>query len=96
VREQVEEAWTAAEQGTLGDARRRDLRLAATNATLASTHAVDLMYEAAGGSAVHRGAALERVFRDAHVATQHAMVSARTLEVLGRVALGLPTDAGAF
>jgi alkylation response protein AidB-like acyl-CoA dehydrogenase len=96
VREQVDEAWAAAEQGTLDADRRRDLRLAATNATLASTHAVDLMYDAAGGSAVHRGAPLERVFRDAHVATQHAMVSARTLEVLGRVALGLPTDAGAF
>ena len=75
---------------------RRDLRLAATNATLTSTQAVDLMYDAAGGSAVHRGGPLERIFRDAHVATQHAMVSPRTLEVLGRVALGLPTDAGAF
>ncbi len=96
VREQVDGAWAAAEEGALGVTHRRDLRLAATNATLAATHAVDLMYEAAGGSAVHRGGALERVFRDAHVATQHAMVSGRTLEVLGRVALGLPTDAGAF
>ncbi len=96
VREQAEVAWVAAEQGALGAAERRDLRLAATHATLASTQAVDLMYDAAGGSAVHRGGPLERVFRDAHVATQHAMVAPRTLEVLGRVALGLPTDAGAF
>ena len=96
VREQVGAAWDAAERGELDDTHRRDLRLAATDATLTSTRAVDLMYEAAGGSAVHRGAPLERVFRDAHVATQHAMVSARTLEVLGRVALGLPTDGRAF
>jgi alkylation response protein AidB-like acyl-CoA dehydrogenase len=96
VREQVAVSWTAAEEGTIGVEERRDLRLAATNATLAATRAVDLMYDAAGGSAVHRGGPLERVFRDAHVATQHAMVSPRTLEVLGRVALGLPTDAGAF
>lgn len=96
VREQAAASWAAAEQGTLGVVERRDLRLAATNATLAATRAVDLMYDAAGGSAVHRGGPLERIFCDAHVATQHAMVSPRTLEVLGRVALGLPTDAGAF
>jgi len=96
VREQVAHAWGVAEQGPLGDGERRDLRLAATNATLRATTAVDLMYHAAGGSAVHRQAAFERVFRDAHVATQHAMVSPRTLEVLGRVALGLPTDASTF
>ncbi len=96
VREQVAEAWAAAEQGPLGDLDRRNLRLAATNATIASTHAVGLMYDAAGGSAVYRTSPLERVFRDAHVATQHAMVAPRTLEVLGRVALGLPTDAGSF
>jgi len=96
VREQVAETWRAAEDGPLTDRERRNLRLAATNATLRATHAVDLMYEAAGGSAVYRTGPLERIFRDAHVATQHAMVAPRTLEVLGRVALGLPTDASSF
>ena len=96
VREQVADAWSAAAHGPLGEGERRDLRLAATNATLRATAAIDLMYHAAGGSAVYRQAAFERVFRDAHVATQHAMVSSRTLEVLGRVALGLPTDASTF
>jgi hypothetical protein len=32
------------------------------------------------------------LFRDIHVATQHAMVNERTLELTGRMALGLPTD----
>ncbi len=96
VRQQVGEAWAAAGRGPLGEVERRDLRLAATNATLRATAAVDLMYHAAGGSAVHRDAPFERIFRDTHVATQHAMVSERTLEVLGRVALGLPTDPSAY
>jgi indole-3-acetate monooxygenase len=96
VDEQVAGAWAAAESGGLGDGDRRDLRLAATNATLQAKAAVDLMYDAAGGSAVYRTGPLERVFRDVHVATQHAMVAPRTLEVFGRVALGLPTDASTY
>ena len=50
------------------------------------------MYHAAGGSSIHESSPLQRVFRDVHVATQHAMVAERTLEPLGRMALGLPTD----
>jgi alkylation response protein AidB-like acyl-CoA dehydrogenase len=96
VREQVALAWAAAEAGDLSEQHRRDLRLAATSATMQSRQAVDRMYDAAGGSAVHRGGPLERVFRDVHVATQHAMVAPRTLEVLGRVALGLPADPTSF
>lgn len=92
VREQVAAAWAEAEQGPLPDSHRRDLRLAATNATLRAKEAVDLAYHAAGGSAVYRTGVLERVFRDVHVATQHGMVAPRTLEPLGRMALGLPTD----
>jgi len=96
VAEQVDRAWAAAEAGPVGDAVRRDLRLAATNATLQARAAVDLMYDAAGGSAVYRTGPLERVFRDLHVATQHGMVAPRTLEALGRVALGLPTDPSTY
>jgi indole-3-acetate monooxygenase len=96
VREQVADAWDAATNDTFDDTTKRNLRLAATNATLQARRAVDLMYDAAGGTAVYRTNALERVFRDSHVATQHAMVAPRTLEVLGRVALGLPTDLSSF
>jgi alkylation response protein AidB-like acyl-CoA dehydrogenase len=89
VREVVAEAT---EVGVTDETRRR-LRLAATNATWRSAEAVDRMYHAGGGSSIHESHPLQRVFRDVHVATQHAMVAERTYEPLGRMALGLPTDA---
>ncbi len=94
VREVVDEAWQAACTGeALTDEHKRRLRLAATDATWRSAAAVDLLYHAGGGSSIHESSALQRVFRDMHVATQHGMVAARTYEPLGRMALGLPTDA---
>ncbi|MBA2625329.1 MAG: flavin-dependent monooxygenase [Acidimicrobiia bacterium] len=92
VRERVEAAEAAALEGPLDASHRRDIRLAATTSTLRAKEAVDLLYHAAGGSSVYRTSPLERVFRDVHVATQHGMVAPRTLEPLGRMALGLPTD----
>ncbi len=90
VREVVREATAAP---TVTDETKRRLRLAATNATWAAAGAVDRMYHAGGGSSIHESHPLQRVFRDVHVATQHGMVAERTFEPLGRMALGLPTDA---
>jgi len=93
VGEVVAEAWDAASEGEpLGDEHKRLIRLAATNVTWSSAEAVDLMYNAGGGSSIHEASALQRVFRDIHVATQHGMVAERTYEPVGRMALGLPTD----
>lgn len=89
VREVVEEASS----GDVTDELKRRIRLAATNAMWASAAAVDRMYHAGGGSSIHDAHPLQRVFRDVHVATQHGMVAERTYEPLGRMALGLPTDA---
>jgi alkylation response protein AidB-like acyl-CoA dehydrogenase len=87
------EAWEQASAGRqLDDQMRIDLRLAATTATRRSLEAVDLCYHAGGGTAVYSLNPLQRVFRDAHVACQHAMVAPRTLEPLGRHAFGLPTS----
>ncbi len=88
----IERVWASASAGEVPGADRVALRLAATNAALNSAAAVDRCYHAAGGSAVYESSPLQRVFRDVHVATQHAMVAPRTLEVIGRHTFGLDTD----
>ena len=50
------------------------------------------MYTLGGGTSVYRDSALQRIFRDVHVATQHMMVAPPTMEVAGRLLLGLETD----
>lgn len=95
LRAAADECWDAACEGRPITADlKRTLRLAATDAVTRSAQAVDLCYHAAGGSAIFESHPLQRVFRDVHVATQHGMVAPRTLETLGRMQFGLPTDAG--
>ena len=50
------------------------------------------MYTLGGGAAVFMSSPLQRVFRDVHVATQHAMTAPRTFELTGRMRLGIETD----
>ena len=52
------------------------------------------MYTAGGGASIYDDSPLQRVFRDVHVATQHAMVAPRTRELVGRMKLGLETHTG--
>jgi alkylation response protein AidB-like acyl-CoA dehydrogenase len=89
----VTDAWsTARARGELGVRDRALLRLAATHATTSAAHAVDLMYNAGGGSSIYATNRLQRCFRDVHAATQHIMVAPVTQEVVGRILLGLETD----
>lgn len=90
----VAEAWRLAEGDAAMDRTRTriGLRQAATHAMTTSAAAVHACYTAGGGAAVYETSPLQRVFRDVHVATQHAMVAPRTMEVVGRARLGLPTD----
>ncbi len=89
----VGETWDDLAAGrSLTDEARRLLRLAATNVTGQAAIAVDRMYTAGGGASVYDDSALQRLFRDVHVATQHAMVAPRTFELTGRMRLGLDTD----
>ncbi|MFX3657737.1 MAG: acyl-CoA dehydrogenase family protein [bacterium] len=86
----IDRAWAQAEQeGRLGMDVKADLRLAATNNTWSAVTAVDLMYHLGGGSSVYRSSALQRCFRDVHVATQHIMVAQPTYEMVGKVMLGI-------
>ena len=91
--ETVGAAWERARAaGTIEVRERAQLRLAATHATLASARAVDLMYAAGGGTAVYATSPLQRCFRDVHVATQHTLIAPATLELTGRILLGLEAE----
>ena len=78
--------------GRVSDESRVALRMAANHAAEASVGAVDRCYKTAGGTAVYKRSPMQRVFRDVHVAAQHAMVSERIYEPIGRHRFGLDTD----
>ena len=91
--EAVGETWReAAGKGTLGPEKRALCRLASTNAAITCAQAVDLMYEAGGGTSIYATSPLQRHFRDVHVLTQHMMVAPPVYELTGRLLLGLDTD----
>jgi alkylation response protein AidB-like acyl-CoA dehydrogenase len=86
----AEELWAAAVAGRGDDAQlRARVRLATSHASRASVQAVDLVYFAAGTSAIFKQSPLERQFRDIHTAAAHVMVGQMTYEAAGRVELGL-------
>jgi indole-3-acetate monooxygenase len=85
----IDAAWDSASSGKkLSSDLRRDLRLAAAHAVRQSVKAVDLMYEAGGGSVIHTESPLQRCFRDVHVVTQHVLVNASLYEQTGKLYLG--------
>ena len=90
----IDQAWDRADKGdvlTVQDRAR--LRMAATHAALTSARVVDSAYNLGGGTSVYDASPLQRYFRNVHVATQHMIVSPPTLQLAGRVLLGLDTDA---
>jgi alkylation response protein AidB-like acyl-CoA dehydrogenase len=91
--ESVEAVWEhAAAGGAVRVEERARVRVAATHAVRASARAVDLAYELGGGSAIYLESPLQRCLRDVHVVTQHASVSAGSLELAGRALLGVGAD----
>jgi indole-3-acetate monooxygenase len=89
----VQQAWQLAqERGEVPVAQRAAIRLGATHAATAAADAVTIAYKLGGGSSIFAGSALQRRFRDAHVATQHMLVAPATWELTGRLLLGLETD----
>ena len=95
VADEVGRSWDeVVASGRVTDERKVALRLAANAAAESALGAVDRCYSSAGGEAVYRRSPLQRVFRDIHVASQHAMVAARVYEPLGRFGFGLETDTG--
>ena len=89
------DAIEAAAPGAAGDTKVRQralLRLAACHAATEAATAVDLVYEAGGGSSIHATSPLQRCFRDVHTATQHIMVGPTATTPVGRILLGLDAD----
>lgn len=67
---------------------RANAQLAASNATRAARAATDLMFLAAGGTAVYRKSELERCLRDIHTLSQHAATSPSSWENAGAILAG--------
>ena len=68
---------------------RARFRLCLAAACKLCVEAVDLMYEAGGGSSPYAAGPLDRLLRDVHTAQQHMMFSPKVYEVTGRLLLGL-------
>ena len=69
--------------------QRARFRLALAGASELCVQAVDLMYQAAGGTSVYATHPLDRLFRDAHTVHQHITNSPKVYETAGGLLLGL-------
>jgi indole-3-acetate monooxygenase len=88
--EAIGEIWDEAAAGRVPTLRQRAIaRLAAAKAAEASAQAVDLLFNAAGGTALFESTPLERCFRDVHATTQHIGTQPANFELAGRVLFGL-------
>jgi len=89
--EVVADVWgTVVNRGRPNVEQQAWLRLAGADGVQRAIEAVDLMYNAAGATAIHESSPLERCFRDVHVVPAHIVVQPYVYEVAGRVFLNLP------
>jgi indole-3-acetate monooxygenase len=88
--ESLHSIWDTVASGQMPSLpQRATARLAAAQAASASAQAVDLVYNAAGGTALYESNPIERCFRDVHATTQHVGIASVNFEISGRVLLGL-------
>jgi alkylation response protein AidB-like acyl-CoA dehydrogenase len=86
----VGDLWEALLKGDTPSTRQRArFRLALAGASELCVQAVDLMYQAAGGTSVYATHRLDRLFRDAHTVHQHITNSPKVYETAGGLLLGL-------
>lgn len=87
--EAIELLWTVAQSDRSADlSDRANAQLAASNATRAARTATDLMFLAAGGTALYKRSELERCLRDIHALSQHAATSPSSWENAGAILAG--------
>jgi alkylation response protein AidB-like acyl-CoA dehydrogenase len=90
--ESVRDVWAAASAGTLSLDQRATLRIATTHAIRLAVQVVDMIYNAAGATAIYESHLLQRHFQDIHVISQHLQARLSHYELVGRHWLGLPID----
>jgi alkylation response protein AidB-like acyl-CoA dehydrogenase len=88
--ERLREAWATVTDGAaLSWEQRGLLWLASTQAATNAIQAVELLFTAAGASAIYASTGLERCLRDVRTAAQHICVTPTNFEIAGQLALGL-------
>ena len=88
--ETLRDVWATVTSGTaLSWEQRGLLWLASTQAATQAIQAVELLFTAAGASAVYTSTGLERCLRDVRTAAQHICVTPTNFEIAGQLALGL-------
>ena len=70
------------------------LRLAYLTAADHASTATDVLVRAAGTAGLYEGDGIERCWRDANAVNKHITVTARSLDRVGRILLGLPPPPG--
>ena len=91
--EAIEECWEIVKSGEeVTREEKARLLLAATHTNQSCTKAVDLIYSAAGSTAVYTRNKIAHYFIDAQVLKQHGFVNDSRYETAAQIYLGLPTD----
>ena len=91
--ETIEDVWEKVKAGN--EIIREDkarLLLAATHTNQSCTKAVDLMYSAAGSTAIYVRNKIAHYFTDAQVLKQHGFVNDSRYETAAQIYFGLPSD----
>jgi alkylation response protein AidB-like acyl-CoA dehydrogenase len=87
--ETAHELWdTSLRGGEFSLPLRTQARLAATHAMQSAVQVVDLVYGAAGTTAIAESTAIDRCFRDARAMAQATPLAPRSFELIGRALLG--------
>lgn len=87
----IAEIWKRGEADEPFDAEvLASARMASVTAGKLAARTVDLVYDAAGISAMQTALPIERCWRDVHAVTQHVTMNTARYEVAGRVLFGLP------
>lgn len=91
--QKIEESWARTLSGeNLALEEKAGLLLAAAHTCQSCVKAVDLMYSAAGSTAIYSRSKLEHYFADIHVIRQHGFTNESRYETVAQVYFGLPPD----